>query len=140
MQNMDIVYSLGGLWLFYTVAMILASVAHRRELSKSWYDPKRFVQEQMSLGFIQDVMDDPDKVPDISEKDRSHPATSIMRQKKKGKPTDAKKQAGSTWMGHGISLTQELKEEHEWLSICFSNDIYVSNPRVQHRALRSHDF
>jgi hypothetical protein len=140
LQNLDIVYSLVGLWLLYIVSMFLASCTHQLELRRSWYDPNKFVKENMTLGFIQEVMANPDKAPDLPAHKRSRFPTGLLKKHRHEKLEDegaiaaaaekahAEKKLGVfSYSAHGFSFMHEIKEEHPWFSICGSADIYFFN-------------
>jgi hypothetical protein len=151
---LDIVYSLVGLWGLYIFGMVMAKLRHTYELGRAWYDPNNFVRKHTALGFIEDVMANPDRTPTVPAHERVHPTNSIMRQPtfsilsrqgvdgadkdradccgKCGK--DCNNPCNNCMMSHlfnydrhGFSFKRELKEEHPWLAIFCSADIYFFN-------------
>jgi hypothetical protein len=142
MQNLDIVFSLVGLWLFYIVCMIFASCAHQRALRRSWYDPSKFVKENMTLGFITALHDKPDLEPPTPKHKRFRFPTEILKKRKHelqvveedahardhGHSSHEHKKLGMlSYSQHGFSFKHEMAEEHPWFSICCSADIYFFN-------------
>jgi hypothetical protein len=134
LENMDIVYALGWLWCLYIFGMVMAHFRHNYEMSKAWFDPHKFVRDNTALGFIEEVMTNPDKLPAVPASERVKPTTDIMKKTKKELQEEEKKNCFSdlvqdcfNYKKHGFSYTRALKEEHPWLSIFLSSDIYFFN-------------
>jgi hypothetical protein len=140
LENMDIVYSLAGLWLVYIFAMVAAAARHEVEKRSTWYRPNEYVRANTSLGFIEEVMVNPSSFREADPKDLKMPGSDILKKTDKELDEEENKKGKKDlscckelyvdcciYSKHGFSYSREVKESHPWLSIFFSKDVYFFN-------------